>query len=174
MMLQRLEVKAIVNHDRNHSRAAVGAGNFHAVGRRIDNARAIHHRLGYLGGRDIFSLPAKGTPDPIDKMKIAAFVELHQIAGTKPGIPFREYIAQDLLFSRGGVGIALEAATSIIGRSDAPDGFADIAAGASDTKSVQVANGNAKLGVDTNDRGWKTMRQQGRNPADRTRPSFDV
>ena len=133
-MLQRPKVKTIVDHDRNHARAAIGAGNFHAVGGRFDHSRAIHHGLGDLGGRDIFAFPAEGISDPIDKVEIAAFVEPHQIAGAKPGVTLREYIAQDLLFSRGGVGVALEAAATVIGRSDAADGFADLAAGASEYK----------------------------------------
>ena len=107
-------------------------------------------------------------------MEIAAFVEPHQIAGAKPGIAFGKHIAQDFLFGLGSVGVTLETAAAVIGYADAADGLADLASVADHTKSVRGANGNAALGVETNDRGGKAMRQQRRNPADRARLAFDI
>src|ERR1700674_4986168 len=159
MISEFFEIEAIVGHDRNHSRAAVGASNLDAVGGRIDNAPAVDDGFVHFGCRDVLAFPAESISDPVDEMEKAAFVELHQVAGSKPGIALAEHVAQDFLFGLGSVGVPLEAAPAVVGTSDPPDGFADFAAGASDTKTVGVANGRAKLRIDANDRRRKAMRQ---------------
>src|SRR5487761_2467996 len=168
------EVKAIVDHDRRHSGAAIGARDGDAVGGGVDDAGAIGDRLVHFGSRDVLPLPAEGVADPVDEMEEAGIVERHQVAGAKPGIAPGEHIAQDFLFGLGSVGIALEAASPGIGASDPPDGFADLAAGAWDTKTVRGTNRHAKLRIDANDRRRKAMRQQRWNSADRARPAFDI
>src|ERR1700694_1443942 len=139
------EVKALVGHDGGHSRAAVSAGNFHAIGGRIDNTGAVRNRLVHFGRVDVLAFPAESISDPIDKVEKAAFIEPHQIAGTKPGIAFREYIAQDLLFGLARIGIALEAASALIGRADPADGLAGFAITATNAKTIRVANGEARI-----------------------------
>src|ERR1700730_1479956 len=107
-------------------------------------------------------------------MEIGAFVEHHQVAGPKPGVAFDEHVAQNLVFGFGTIGVALEAAAAAVGGSDPTDRFADLAAGASDTKTVGVANGHPTLRIDTDDRSRKTMRQERWNPADRARLAFHI
>src|SRR6202035_3074420 len=60
------------------------------------------------------------------------------------------------------------------GGPDPADGFADLAARANNTQTVTATNRGVRLGIDTNDRGWKAMRQQRRNAADRPSLAFDI
>src|SRR5450432_1944416 len=117
------KIKTTVDHHRNHSSAAIGAGNFYPIRRRIDNARAIRDGLVHFESCDILSLPAEGIADPIDKVEIATCIDRHQIAGTEPGIADGEYIAKDFCFGLGGIGIALETATTVAGQSDPANSF---------------------------------------------------
>src|ERR1700730_3244013 len=168
------QIKPIVDHDRSHSGAAVGAWNFNAIGRGIGHSGAIQYRFVHFGGRDILALPAEGIADPIDKVEIATCIEPHQIAGAKPGIARRQHIAQDFLFGLVSIGVALETAAAIVGGTDAADGFADLASRAGNTKTVRSANGNAKLEVEAHDRRRKTMGQERRDSADRAGLALDV
>src|ERR1700681_3766759 len=163
MISEFFEIEAIVGHDRNHSRAAVGASNLDAVGGRIDNAPAVDDGFVHFGCRDVLSFPAESISDPVDEMEEAAFVKHHQIAGPKPGVALAEHVAENFLFGLGSVGVTLEAASAVVSTSDPPDGFADLTAGAHDTETVGVANGRAKLRIDANDRRREAMRQQRRN-----------
>jgi hypothetical protein len=76
--------------------------------------------------------------------------------GSKPGIVLGEDVAQDLLFGLACVGIALEAAAAFVGRTYAPDGFADHIAIICYAKAVLAVRGNAALGIDLHDTGGKT------------------
>src|ERR1700676_3360894 len=159
MIPEFFEIKAIVGHDRNHSRAAVGAANLDAVSGRLDDAPAVDDGSVHFGCRDVLAFPAESISDPVDEMEKAAFVKHHQVAGPKPGIALAEHVAENFLFGLGSVGVTLEAASAVVSTSDPPDGFADLAAGARYTETVGVANGRAKLRIDANDRRWKAMRQ---------------
>src|ERR1700732_1125563 len=159
MIPEFFEIEAVVGHDRNHPRAAVGASNLDAVGGGVDNAPAVDDDFVHFGCRDVLAFPAESISDPVDEVEKAAFVELHQVAGPKPGVALAEHVAQDFLFGLGSVGVTLEAAPAVVGPPDPPDGFAALAAGASDTKTVGVANGRAKLRIDANDGRRKAMRQ---------------
>src|ERR1700722_9631868 len=174
MLAEFGEIEAVIGDDRGHSGAAIGALDHDAIGRGIDNTRAIQNRLVHLGGGDILAFPAEGVAEAVDEMEKASFIAHHQVAGAKPGIALGEYIAQDLLLGLGGIGVALEAAAGTLGRSDPPDRLADFAFAASDTETAGATDGHAALGIDANDRGRKAMRQQRWNPADRTRLSLDI
>src|SRR5664279_3484652 len=97
-MLRKIaEIESTVGDDSDHSRAAIRARNCHAVCCGIDDARELQYGLVDFGGRNVFALPAEGISDPVDEAKIAALIQRHQIAGTKPGVSGCEHIAQNLL-----------------------------------------------------------------------------
>src|SRR3984893_4596510 len=169
-----LKIEAIVDHDCRHSGAAIGAGNHDAIGRGIDYTCDIPHRIAPSGGPHVRALPAEDIAEAIDEVEIALLVEPHQIAGAKPGIALGEHVAQNLLFGFGRVGVALEAAAALIRSADAADGFAGLAARASNAKPAGIANGSAEFGVELHDDSRKAMREQRRNPADRARFSLDI
>jgi hypothetical protein len=77
-------------------------------------------------------------------------------------------------FGFGRVRVALEAAAALIRSADAADGFADLAARARNAKSAGIAHGIAEPGVELHDDSRKAMREQRRNPADRSRFSLDI
>src|ERR1700692_1412879 len=174
MICELGKIKTLIDHDRGHSGAAVGAGNSDAIGGGMDDARAVRNRLVHFRRRDILAFPAEGVADPVDKVEEAGGVELHQVAGAKPGIALRENIAQHFLLGLLGIGITLEAAAALVGDADAADGFTGFAADASHAEAVFAANRRAGIHVDADDRGWKAMRQQRRNPADRARLALDI
>ena len=91
------EVEAVGGHDRGHSGAAVGARNFHAIGRGIDDTGAIGNGFVDFGGRDVLAFPAESIADPVDEMEEAGFIELHQVAGAKPGVAISDHVAQDFV-----------------------------------------------------------------------------
>src|ERR1700744_4916156 len=99
-------------------------------------------------------------------MEKSAVVDLHQIAGAKPGIAFSEDVAQDFFLGLRAVGIALKAAAGFVRRADPPDRFARLADSASDAEAVVAAKRGRGFCVSSNDRGGKAMRQQWRDPAD--------
>src|SRR5882724_2189221 len=115
MIPEFFEIEAIVGHDRNHSRTAVGASNLDAVSGRIDNAPAVDDGFVHFRCRDVLAFPSESISDPVDEMEKAAFVKHHQVAGPKPGVALTEHVAQDFLFGLGGVGVTLEAASAGIG-----------------------------------------------------------
>src|SRR3954447_7406145 len=171
---QRLDVKALVHHDRAHAGAAIGAGDVDAVGGGIDHAGEIAYGVVDLRGRDVLALPAKGVADAIDEVEEAFLVEPHQIAGAEPGIALGKDIAQDLLLGLARLGVALEAAAALIRRADAAYGFAGLAARAGDAKSLCIAQRRTIIGVELDETGRETMREQRRDAADRAGLALDV
>src|ERR1700747_219820 len=166
--------KALIDHDRAHAGAPVGAGNADAVGGRIDHTGTVVHDVVDLGGRDILALPTEGVADAVDEMEEALVVELHQIAGAEPGVTVDEDIAKDLLLRLALVGIALETTTAFIGGADAADGFSDLAPPAGDAEAVSIAQRRTGVGIDLDDPGRKAMREQRRDAANRARLALDV
>src|SRR3954454_8428981 len=171
---QRLDVKALVHHDRAHAGAAVGAGDADAVGGGVDHAGEIAHGVVDLRSRDVLALPAKGVADAVDEVEEALLVEPHQIAGAEPGIALGKDIAQDLLLGLARFGVALKATAALIRRADAAYGFAGLAARAGDTKPLCIAQRRAVFGIELDETGRETMREQGRNAADRAGLALDV
>src|SRR3954447_11687032 len=171
---QRPDDEALVDHDRAHAGAAIGAGNADAVGGGVDDAGEIAHGVVDLRSRDVLALPAKGVGDAVDEVEEALLVEPHQIAGAEPGIPLGKDIAKDLLLGLARLGVALEATAALIRRADAAYGFAGLAARAGDTKPLRIAQRGAVIGLELDETGRETMRKQRRNAADRAGLALDV
>src|SRR5580692_10530420 len=151
------EVEAVIGDDGGHSGAAIGALDRDAIGRGVGNAGTIQNRLVHLRRRDVLALPAEGIAEAIDEMEKAALIAPHQIAGAKPGVAPGEYVAQDLLFGFGGIGVALETTARILGAADPPNGFTDLIVAARDTETIGVTDGHAEFGIDANDCRGETM-----------------
>src|SRR5580698_3969394 len=120
MVPEPSEVEAGIGDDCSHAGATVGTRHQDAVSRGVDHPSTFQDRLVHLGGRNIFALPAEGVAETIDEMEEATVVDLHQIAGAKPGVALGEHVAQDFLLSVRSVRVALEAAAGIIRRPDPP------------------------------------------------------
>src|SRR5690348_13485906 len=174
MVGERDEIEPIAGHDRRHAGTAIGAGNADAISRGVENARTVSDRIVHFAGRDVLAFPAKSIADPIDEVEKALLVEQHQVAGAKPGIALGDDVAQDLLLGGSGIGVTLEAAAALVSAADPPDRLAGFSARARDAKPVLAASGLTAFGIDFDDRGGKTMRQQRRNPADGAGFSFDI
>src|SRR5262245_53179021 len=168
------DIEIVAHHDGGHAGATVRACDLDAIGRGVEHAFARPDRVVHFAGRDILALPAEGITDTIDKMEKALVVEPHQVAGAEPGIAFRDYVTQNLPLGLGFVGIALEAAAALISSADAADGFANLTTRTGDAQAIVVAQRNAGPGVDPDDRGRETMREQRRNAADRAHPALDI
>src|SRR5579871_6336584 len=110
MNLESSELETIVDHNRSHSRAAIGTSDTHSKDRCVSDPTKIQNRLVNFARCDIFSFPAISVAYPVDKIIIAGFVEPHQITSAKPGVTRSEHIAQDLLFCLARIGIAVKAA----------------------------------------------------------------
>src|SRR3984885_10898645 len=107
-------------------------------------------------------------------MEETTVIDLHQIAGAKPGVAFGEHVTQDFLLGLRGVGVALEAAARTVRRPDPPHSLARLADGTRHAEAFDVTQRRKSFRVDPNDRGRETMRQQRRNSADRAGPAFDI
>src|SRR5580704_12441318 len=174
MFAQNSEIEISVDHDRRHAGAAIGARHGHAIGRGVDDPWAIAKTIIDLAGCDVLALPAEGIAEAIDKIEETLLILPHQVAGAKPGIAFREDIAQNFLVGLACIGIALEAAAAVARVADAPDRFADLVASGCDAKPVIAARGLVTFRIDLDDRRGKAMRQQRREPADRTDLALDI
>src|SRR5260221_13987904 len=90
-----LEVQPVVDDQRRHAGATIGAGHADAVDTGFPDSGKLTERLRHFGGRYILALPAERVADPIDKIEITLCVFSHQIAGAKPRVSTFEYVAQD-------------------------------------------------------------------------------
>src|ERR1700722_13905541 len=114
MIGEHMELKTVINDDCRHTRPTVCAGHLDAVSNGIDDARTTANHIVYLACCDIFTFPAKGVADPIDKMKIALSIYEHQIASTEPAIALGKDIAQNLIFGLANICIAFETLPTLI------------------------------------------------------------
>src|SRR5581483_8986012 len=104
------------------------------------DAGAARDRLGNLGRRDVFALPAEGVADAVDEVEEAARVLAHQIAGAEPGVAGREHVAQDLFGRSGLVGIALERRPALVPAGNPADRLADFTGDAALAQPVLAAH----------------------------------
>ena len=93
---------------RRHAGAAVGVGNFHAVGHGFADVVTAVHDPFHLGGGDVLAFPAKGVAQPVHKLGVLEPDVAHQVAAVEPGVALLEDVGQDAFLSLFRVGVPVE------------------------------------------------------------------
>src|ERR1700722_9992757 len=92
------QIQSLVGHDGGHTCSTFGRGQVHAVHTCLYYSRKRGHSSGDFRTCNILTLPAEGIADPIHEIKVAAFINPHEVPGAVPGIAALEHVAKDLAF----------------------------------------------------------------------------
>src|SRR5579871_4863250 len=174
MSPESVEIETIVDYNRSHSSAAIGAGNTHSKDRCVYDRTIFQNCLVNFACRNILPLPAISVAYPIDKVVKARFIQRHQVASPKPSVTGGEHIAQDLLFCFGRISVTLKAAAAVRCRSDPTNGLTYFAPLTRNAKASFGTLRNAGLGIHTNNLRRKAISQKRWNSANRAGLSLHV
>src|SRR5487761_20339 len=165
----------LVDHERRHTRAALGPWHRDTVRDRLHDAGAGRERLCDLLRRDVLPVPAERIADAIDEIEISSVVLAHQVARAEPGVSSGENVSHYFALCGFGVGVAFERTASLGAAAVQPaKRLSDLIRGAWNAKSVVAAERHSQFNVEANKHYLRALRQKGRDPTERTRFAFTV